>query len=94
MVPYRVRVTGVDASCIQIDTTLILESKSSAATPNAIRLRCGESLSVYDIVPIDLLDCGANFDAPVNLDIQVDVQGVGSATAHLTMDNPGCALPG
>jgi len=93
MVPYRVRVSGVDASCIRIDTTLTLAAKSAAPTPNAIVLRCGESLSIYDIVPVDLLDCQVN-EQLVDLDILVEVQGVGSATAHVTLQNPGCALSG
>lgn len=94
MVAYRVRVSGVDASCVRLDTTLSAAGKPGAPTPNAIALHCGESLGVYSIFPMDSVSCDQPMNQYVDLEIKLDIQGVGSVTKVVKVANPGCALPG
>jgi len=94
MVAYRLRVTGVDASCVRIDTTLSAAGKPGAPTPNAIVLHCGESLSVYSVFPMDSVSCEQPMNEYVDLEVAVDVQGVGAVKRKFKVANPGCALPG
>jgi hypothetical protein len=94
MVPYRLRVSGVPSSCVRIETVLRMGSTPSAPTPNAIALHCGESLGVYSIFPIELVSCEPPMAETVELEIEVSVQGAGTVKKTVTVENPGCALPG
>lgn len=94
MVGYRIRVTGVEAGCVRADTTLSAAGKPGASTPGAIALHCGgESLSVLGIFPIESV-CEVSPNEKVDLEIAIDVQGVGSVKRKFKVQNPGCMLPG
>ena len=94
MVGYRVRVSGVDASCVRADTTLSAAGKPSASTPAAITLHCnGESLGVYGIFPLESV-CDLPENQLVDFEVEIDVQGAGRVKRTFKVMNPGCMLTG
>lgn len=94
MVGYRLRVSGLDASCIRADTTLSAAGKPSASTPTAIALHCGgESLGVYGIFPLESV-CDLPENQLIDFEIAIDVQGAGAVKQTFKVKNPGCTLNG
>jgi hypothetical protein len=82
MVPYRVHVegTGELPACVALTATVSLDEIAGAAAPHDIRLRCGSSLRIQDILPS--LPCEFRSYA-VHLDVAVE--GVGSVSRDLTL---------
>lgn len=84
MLSFRVRVSGADdVACARLDMTTTVDGQPGLSTA-LVKLHCGESLSVFTIVDLPC-DPGVH-----TLDLTVEVQGVGTATAKLTVDTPGC----
>lgn len=83
MVPFRVHVDGVDPmsapSCVTVTTTLTLDGAPSAPSTQAVRLRCGSSLRIQEILPD--LPCELRQYA---IGVDVEVSGVGSVHLDLT----------
>ncbi|MBK7579532.1 MAG: hypothetical protein IPI67_04920 [Myxococcales bacterium] len=94
MVSFRVRVAGLDASCVRLDTTLSIGGKPAASTPSAVTMHCGESLGVFSIFPMEQVSCEPPYTNSVVLDINVAVDGVGSVKKTVKVENPACMLPG
>jgi len=93
MIHYRVRVNGVDApGCVRAVTTLTAPVVEPVSEPRTLRLRCGESLGIFTIVTGGT-SCP---DAPVDTQLEVEITGVGTATADITVPPEAfCpALPG
>jgi hypothetical protein len=77
MITYRMTVTGADElECVKIETTLSIPGETSAPTPMPVKLRCGNTLTLFSIIPFSLIE-------PRLLDVTLDVQvtGIGSAQA-------------
>lgn len=90
MIPYRVHVDGDAAPrCAGITATVGLETMTSPPATHAVRLRCGDSLRVQDILPE--LPCEMR-EYPVTL--EVAVEGVGSVSLDLRAMGGGCTFGG
>ncbi len=84
MISFRIKATGADdVSCARVDTTATIGGLPGSHA-SAIKLHCGESLTIFTIV-----------DAPCDpgehaVEFKVDVRGVGTATANLKITDPVC----
>ncbi len=84
MIAFRIKATGADdVSCARVDTTTTIGGLPGGHA-SAIKLHCGESLTVFTIV-----------DAPCDpgkhaVELKVEVRGVGTATANLKISDPPC----
>lgn len=93
MVPFRVHVDGVDPAsapgCVRVATSLTLDGAPVPPTPSvqAVRLRCGASLRIQEILPD--LPCESR-DYAIGVD--VTVEGVGTVRVDLTAAGGGCPL--
>lgn len=90
MVPFRVHLDGVDPasapSCVSVTTTLTLDAMTGSASTQQVRLRCGSSLRIQEILPS--LPCEMRAYA---IGIDVAVEGVGSV--HLDLSAMGGMCP-
>ncbi len=93
MVPFRIALGDVDEtsapSCVRVTTTLTLDGVASAPSVQQVRLRCGSSLRVQEILPD--LPCEERSYA-IGVDVAVD--GVGSLHLDLTAMGGACPLGG
>ncbi len=93
MVPFRLHIDGVDPmsapGCVSITTTLSLDGTSSAPSTQQVRLRCGSSLRIQEILPD--LPCDERAYA---IGADVMVEGVGSVHLDLSAMGGGCPLGG
>jgi hypothetical protein len=82
MVAYRVRVEGTDVApeCVSVSTTVTYDGMAPVASRRGIRLHCGQSLGMLDI--LSDRPCESRI-YPVTM--TVEVQGVGSTTATLDL---------
>lgn len=87
MLPYRIRIGGVDVppTCIQTHTRLTMEGASRNADER-LRVRCGTTMRVYDIFP-RCPGAGRDFE----FDFEVTVDGIGTQTLHMV--TPGGLCP-
>lgn len=78
MIPVRLRVTGVEApDCVIVRLTLHRGAESSEPTAGRVALHCGESLTVFAILP---WECGQQ---SVDLRVDAEIDGIASATARI-----------
>ncbi len=80
MLAYRIRlVGGDDLGCISVNTTLEIGGNviQSGAIPST--LRCGQTPTVYTILDGDICD-----DRIYDLEVEVVIDGIGTATSSLT----------
>ena len=90
MIPYRIHVDGEPVpACAHVTATLGLETMTSPDAIHDVRLRCGDSLRVQDILPA--LPCEER-EYPVTLD--VTLEGVGSVSLTLRAMGGGCMFGG
>lgn len=90
MLFFRIRVNGEEPpACVSLHATVSLDGTASAATTLPVKLRCGESLRVFQIYPDNPCE---ERDYPVHLDAEVD--GVGSTSLDLVLEGGGCPLGG
>src|SRR5690606_21369729 len=91
MIFYRVRLDGEELpSCVSITTMVTPVGISPSQTTRPVRLRCGESLSMYEVLPAG--DCTST--APVETTLRVEIAG---RSAEVTLIVPGdafCAVLG
>jgi hypothetical protein len=90
MIPYRVRVEGLDATptCIRA-TASVTSDGMTAMDTKQLRLRCGSTLRVYEILPL----CPAPGDHELTL--EVTVEGIGTESVTLVGTNSmGCPRGG
>lgn len=86
MLPLRVRVDAeVPPPCVRITTTLGLEGMTSAPASHDVRLRCGSSLRIQDILPE--LPCEEREYA---VTIDLEVEGVGTIRREVRIMGGGC----
>lgn len=78
MVPYRIRIEGLETTptCIRSSARVSLDGMSSTDTKQ-LRLRCGTTLRVYEILP----RCPPPGEHDVTLEVTVD--GLGSRSVRL-----------
>lgn len=83
MVPFRVHLDGVDPAsapaCVSITTTLTLDEMAGGPSTQQVRLRCGSSLRIQEILPT--LPCEMREYA---IGVDVAVEGAGSVHLDLT----------
>jgi hypothetical protein len=86
MLPYRVRIGGVDVppTCIQTRTRLTMEGETRM-TDERLRVRCGTTMRVYDILPT--CPSGAR---DFNFDFEITVEGIGTQTLRLVTTGGPC----
>lgn len=92
MIAYRVRAGGsAPPECARVTSRIRLDDGSWVQTTRPLPLRCSESLRVLEILP----DLPCTF-RDYTVDLEVDVEGVGTGAAHLVIEGGGCprALPG
>jgi hypothetical protein len=82
MIPYRVRVEGLDATptCIRATARVTSDGRTADDTKQ-LRLRCGSTLRVYEILPL----CPLPGDHEITL--EVTVEGIGTQTVRLIGTN-------
>lgn len=81
MIPYRVHVDGDGApDCVRIRTTLTLDAMEGVPAPHDVRMRCGATLLVQDILP--MLPCELR---TYDVSITVEVEGIGSVSRDLAI---------
>ena len=87
MLEIRVRVSGAPApDCVFARFTLTGPNGEGEPTVDRMKLRCGQSLSLFAIVPGGgELGC-AESPGTVDLDITVEIQGIGAGTAHVAAE--------
>jgi hypothetical protein len=89
MITFRLNVTGGDElECVNVRTTVSLSGETGVMTTWPVKIRCGRSLSLFRILPLDL---GEARDLDVIL--EAEVTGVGTTTARLKVRG-GVNLPG
>lgn len=90
MIPYRVRIEGVEETPTCVHASARIESDGMTSTSDAnLRLRCGSTLRVYEIMPL----CPAAGEHEATL--EVTVEGLGTQTVRLLATNAmDCALAG
>lgn len=80
MIFYRVQLDGEDLpGCVLVRTTIAAEGVAPETTTGAVRLRCGETLGMYIIVPYG--DCENTEPVPTTL--TVEVEGIGQREVML-----------
>ena len=80
MIFYRVEVDGQDIpGCISLRTTVTPAGMAPSSVDRPVRLRCGESLSMYVVLP----EGGCESSEPVETTVQIEVEGIGSAEVML-----------
>lgn len=90
MIPYRVRLEGAEATptCIRA-TASVTSDGITAMDEKQLRLRCGSTLRVYEILPL----CPLPGEHPVTL--EVTVEGLGTQRLELLATNAmGCPRGG
>jgi hypothetical protein len=86
MISYRVRVLGdAPPACVTVRAQSMLDEEGPVPTMRPVKLRCGESLPIYEILPGD--PCVTR-DYAVHLDIEV--VGVGRGAADLVVAGGRC----
>jgi hypothetical protein len=89
MIAYRVRVSGGDVpACALLAHKVALGPYAGAETKTAVRLHCGESLVVYDILPLDQ----ACPNPPVPTEVTLDISAFGQ-NKSLKLDWANAACP-
>lgn len=90
MIPFRVHVDGdAPPRCARVTATLAEDAMTAAPSTHDVRLRCGDSLRIQDILPE--LPCDER-EYAIGLD--VTVEGVGSVSLDLRAMGGGCPLHG
>lgn len=94
MIEYRLRLDDTAPSCVEVITTLRSPVSTEVVDRRNVRVRCGRTLGIFVIVP-SADDC-TDPSAPVLVDLEVEVTGIGTTTARIEV--PGgafcAALPG
>jgi hypothetical protein len=92
MLAYRLRVTGAEVSdCALVAHKLSLGTFQGPETKRPVRLHCGESLVLYDILPLDQ----ACDQPPPPTDVTLEVTVFGHTKAvKLTWPTAACPLGG
>lgn len=87
MIFYRVQIDGADVpSCVAVATTVTAAGISPQTVERPVRLRCGETLAMYEILPEGT--CESN--ALVETILRVEVTGIGVVEVPLMV--PGDAF--
>lgn len=86
MIGYVLRVEDVATpSCVEVTSRLSMQGGSPTTTTRSLRLRCGQSLKVLEVLPE--FPCQPRDYA---LRLEVTVQGAGTASADLVVMGGGC----
>lgn len=90
MIPYRVRLEGLDETPTCLRSTAVVTSDGmTAMDTKQLRLRCGSTLRVYEILPL----CPMPGEHEVTL--EVTVEGLGTQSVRLLARNEmGCLRGG
>jgi len=82
MLQFRVRTSTDAPSCVELISTLRTTVAEDVIDRARLRLHCGASLGIFTILPI-AVDCAT--PGPVDVELQVDITGIGSTTATLSV---------
>lgn len=90
MIPYRVHVDGDGVpACVGVTATLTLDALVGAPATHPVRLRCGDSLRIQDILPE--LPCE---EREYEIGLDVSVEGVGAVSLRVHAMGGGCSFGG
>lgn len=90
MLPLRLHVeSDTDVACVRMVSTLTLEGMPSAPTTHSVRLRCGSSLRIQDVLPD--LPCEER-EYAASIDVEVD--GAGMLHRDVRLLGGGCTFGG
>lgn len=82
MIFYRIQLDGEDLpDCVQIDSTLTPVGLYEESLVSNVRLRCGESLSLYIIVPYGTCE----ETEPIDSVLRVAIEGIGQTEVTLSV---------
>ena len=77
----RARVSGADVGdCLEMKLTVVDETGQTANIDGPVRLHCGETLGIYAELPWPSPAVGT-----AELDVRLDVTGIGSDAVHLSV---------
>ena len=83
MLAFRLSITDADeVTCANVRTQIAIDGVDTVDATQPVVFRCGETLLIYVILPASPLDCEERL---FELDVKVDVPGVGSTEATLNV---------
>lgn len=93
MIQFRIRTVDDAPACTEMVTTLRTPVADDVVGRTRLRIRCGESLGVFTVMPV-VVDCPPG--PTTQFELEVELTGIGSTTATLTVDSMVfcTALPG
>lgn len=90
MIPFRLQVDGVEdvPACLLVETRMSSGDATFDASGARVATHCGQSYLIYAVVPWDLQHYLCDAPDEVVLQLEVVVQGIGSAKARVRVDTP------
>ena len=89
MLEYRLRLNGAnELECVALRSSLTLAGETVELANLRVRVRCGETLRVFAIVPFDVGCVEEMFD----LDLNLSLDGVGTTSARLKFMGGGSCM--
>ena len=87
MLEFRLKLDGIEAiECVSYQMTAELSAGTNAETAGTVKLRCGESLGMYLILPMEFIDCDESL---FDLHIAIMVEGFGTRTYDVQFQGGG-----
>jgi hypothetical protein len=82
MLEFRLEVADVEApECLSYQMTAELSAGTNAQAAGTVRLRCGKSLAMYIILPLEIIDCDTSL---FDLHLTLTIPGLGERVYDLT----------
>jgi len=87
MVEFRLALDTIETiDCISYQLTAETSAGTNAQTAGTVRLRCGDSLAMYLVLPTEVIDCD---EGVFDLHLELTVEGFGTTTYDLTFQGGG-----
>jgi hypothetical protein len=89
MLEFRLEVDDLEApECLSYQMTAELSAGTNAQASGTVRMRCGKSLAMYIILPLQIIDCDPSL---FDLKLTVTIPGLGERVYDLTfLGGGGC----
>jgi len=87
MLEFRLEVDDLEApECLSYQMTAELSAGTSAEASGTVRMRCGKSLTMYIILPLEIIDCDPSL---FDLKLTLTIPGLGERVYDLTFQGGG-----
>ncbi|MGB0590698.1 MAG: WD40/YVTN/BNR-like repeat-containing protein [Myxococcota bacterium] len=87
MLEFRLEVDDLEApECLSYQMTAELSAGTNAQASGTVRMRCGKSLAMYIILPLEIIDCDPSL---FDLQLTVTIPGLGERVYDLTFQGGG-----